>query len=132
MKRLKITMGFFLLSFMVMPQIWAQDRDLRFETKNAMYAANEEWLTFACEIPDGMVDIKSKNASEMYYYSRYGLGNLLFRSGLGVHMVNNPLFEKHAKEDDGMKWKNSMMPVMGQRKFMLHKIAQFKRVSGTD
>lgn len=132
MKTLKITIGGFLLSVMLMSQVWAQERDLRFDTKNAMYAANEEWLTFACEIPDGMVDIKSKNATELYYYSRYGLGNLLFRSGMGVHIVNNPLFEKHAKEDKGKPWHNSMMPVMGQRKFMLHKIAQFKRRSGTD
>ncbi len=109
-----------------------QQRDLRFETKPAMYAANEEWLTFACELPEGMVDIKSKHASEMYWYSRYALGNLLFRSGMGVHMVNNPLFKKHAKEDKGMAWHKPMMPLMGQRKFMLHKMAQFKRRSGAD
>lgn len=132
MKTLKLTIGLLLIAPMLVSQSFAQERDLRFETKSAMFAANEEWLTFACELPDGMVDIQSKFATEMYYYSRYGLGNLLFRSGMGVHMVNNPLFKKHAKEDKGMPWSKPMMTVKGSKKFMLHKVAQFKIRSGSD
>lgn len=106
-----------------------QQRELRFETKSAMYAANEEWLTFACEVPDGMVELGLKHQSDMYWYSMYNLGNLLFRSGMGVHVVSSPLFEKHAKEDKGMPWSKGMLP-MRQRKFLLHKVAQFKAKSG--
>jgi len=107
----------------------AQKRDLRFETKSAMYAANEEWLTFACEVPDGMVELGLKHQTDMYWYSLYNLGNLLFRSSMGVHVVSSPLFEKHAKEDKGMPWSKGMMPKR-QRAFMLHKVAQFKAKSG--
>ncbi len=104
-------------------------RNIRFYTEPAIYAANEEWLTFACEVPTGQVDIGSRYQSEMYWYSLYNLGNLVFRSGLGVHAVNNPLFKKHAREDEGMPWSKGMM-LMRQRKFMMHKVAQFKARSG--
>jgi len=110
----------------------AQTRELTFDTKSAIYAANEEWLTFACEVPDGMVDLGSKYQSEMYWYSLYNFGNLLFRSGLGVHAVNNPLFKKHVEEDKDMPWHTPMMPLMGQRKFMMHKVSQFKAASGAN
>ena len=100
----------------------ADSQSLRFETKPAMYAANEEWLTFACELPDGQVPIGAKNSMEMYYYSMYGLGNLLFRSGMGVHMVHNPLFQKHVAEDKGMPWYQKKN---GAKIFMKHKMKQF-------
>jgi hypothetical protein len=108
----------------------AQTRELRFETKTAMYAANEEWLTFACEIPDGMVPLDLKHQSDMYWYSLYNLGNLSMRSGMGIHVVNSPLFAQHVKEDKGMPWTKGMNKMMKQRKFLLHKVAQFKAKSG--
>lgn len=126
----KLTM--LLIAFGLLASLKAQDRELTFDTKSAIYAANEEWLTFACEVPDGMVDIGSKYQSEMYWYSLYNFGNLLFRSGLGIHAVNNPLFKKHAQEDKDMPWGSTMMPLMGQRKFMMHKVAQFKAASGAN
>ncbi len=110
--------------------VFSQNRDLRFDTKTAMYAANEEWLTFACEVPEGMVELGLKHQSDMYWYSLYNLGNLAFRSGMGVHVVSSPLFRKHAEEDEGMPWTKGMMTPMKQRKFMLHKVAQFKAKSG--
>jgi hypothetical protein len=91
-------------SFATAPQANAHARDLRFETGPAMFAANEEWLTFACERPEGQVAIGSAKSVEMYYYSRYGLGNLLIRSGMGVQMVYNPLFADHIATDEGMPW----------------------------
>lgn len=109
----------------------AQKRELKFETKPAIYAANEEWLTFACEVPEGTVDLGLKNQSEMYWYSLYNLGNLLFRSGMGVHVINNPLFEKHVMEDKGKPWYNPGNKIMGARKFLMFKVAQFKARSGT-
>lgn len=109
--------------------VGAQERDMRFKTKPAMYAANEEWLTFACELPDGQVAIGAKNSMEMYYYSRYGLGNLLFRSGMGVHMVHNPLFTKHTNEDKGMPW---FEKPNGNKLFMQHKMGQFAKRTGAE
>ena len=101
---LYITSGILCALVMTGPVLSAQEREMRFDTKAAMYAANEEWLTFACELPDGQVNIGSRKSMEMYYYSMYGLGNLLFRSGMGIHIVHNPLFTKHVKEDEGMPW----------------------------
>lgn len=132
MKKTIIILNLALLMAVSALQVKAQQRDLRFETKPAMYASNEEWLTFACEVPEGMVDIGSQNQNEMYFYSMYSLGNLVFRSGLGVHIVSNPLFEKHAREDKDMPWSKGMMRLMRQKKFMLHKVAQFKAKSGAD
>ncbi len=97
-------------------------RTRRFVTAPAMYSANEEWLTFACELPDGQEFIGARTAVEMYWYSRYGLGNLLFRSGMGVHMVYNPLFAHHVAHDEGKPWYRRPD---GARRFMEHKIAQF-------
>ncbi len=96
--------------------------DIQFQTRPAMYAANEEWLTFACELPDGQVNINSTKAIEMYYYSLYGLGNLVFRSGNGVHQVHNPLFRQHVQNDEGMPWYKNKM---GAKLFLQHKLAQF-------
>jgi len=104
-------------------------REMRFYTQPAIFAANEEWLTFACEVPDGQVDIGSQRQSEMYWYSLYNLGNLKLRSGLGIHAINNPLFAKHAREDKDMPWSKGPM-IMRERTFMLHKIAQFKAATG--
>jgi len=104
-------------------------REVRFETAPAMYAANEEWLTFACELPDGQTNVGSAKAVEMYWYSRYGLGNLLFRSGMGVHMVYNPLFKKHTNEDKGMPW---YQKPDGPKIFMHHKMGQFVKRTGAD
>jgi len=119
------------LLFFLLTQIgFAQQRDLRFETKTAMYAANEEWLTFACEVPEGMVELGLEHQSDMYWYSLYNLGNLSLRSGMGVHVVSSPLFAKHAVEDKGMPWAKGMMKPLRQRKFMMHKVAQFKAKSG--
>ena len=98
------------------------DANFRFKTQPAMYAANEEWLTFACELPDGQVPIGAENSMEMYYYSMYGLGNLLFRSGMGVHLVHNPLFKKHVENDKGMPWYQKKN---GSKLFMKHKMKQF-------
>jgi hypothetical protein len=103
------------------------NRQLRFDTAPAMYSANEEWLTFACELPDGQVNIGSSKAVEMYYYSRYGLGNLLFRSGMGVHIVHNPLFKMHANNDKGMPWYNKPN---GHAMFFHHKVNQFVKRTG--
>ena len=111
------------------PVLWAQERELRFDTKAAMYAANEEWLTFACEMPDGQVNIGSAKSMEMYYYSMYGLGNLLFRSGMGIHIVHNPLFTKHVMEDEGMPWYDRED---GNRIFFQHKLAQFVKRTAAD
>jgi len=102
-------------------------RDLRFETAPAMLAANEEWLTFSCELPDGQVPIGSAKSVEMYYYSRYGLGNLLMRSGMGVHLVHNPLFAEHVATDEGMPWYGQPD---GSRQFLMHKAAQFVSATG--
>jgi len=113
-----------------LPSGTAQNRDLRFDTKAAMYAANEEWLTFACEVPEGMVELGLEHQSDMYFYSLYNLSNLELQSGLGVHMVSSPLLKKHAKEDKGMPWSKGMMLPMRQRKFMLNSVAQFKAKSG--
>ncbi|TAK49348.1 MAG: hypothetical protein EPO28_00770 [Saprospiraceae bacterium] len=113
-----------------LPSGTAQNRDLRFDTKAAMYAANEEWLTFACEVPEGMVELGLEHQSDMYWYSLYSLSNLELQSGLGVHMVSSPLLKKHAKEDKGMPWSKGMMLPMRQRKFMLNSVAQFKAKSG--
>ncbi len=107
----------------------AQGRDLTFGTKAAMYAANEEWLTFACESPDGQVPIGAVNSMEMYYYSRYALGNLLFRSGMGVHIVHNPLFKMHAEQDKGMPW---YQKPNGNALFFKHKLGQFVKRTGSD
>jgi hypothetical protein len=130
MKNFKQALTFMLITLFAFQGI-SQKRDMRYYTEPAMYAANEEWLTFACEVPDGMIDLGSKNQSEMYFYSMYSLGNLLFRSGMGVHIVSNPLFEKHAKEDKGMPWSKGMM-LERQKAFMLHKVAQFKAKSGAN
>jgi len=107
----------------------SSDRDMRFLTAPAMYSANEEWLTFACELPDGQVNIGSSEATEMYYYSRYGLGNLLFRSGMGVHIVHNPLFKMHAQNDKGMPW---YQKPNGPAMFFQHKLKQFVKRTGAD
>ncbi|MFQ5445841.1 MAG: hypothetical protein ACE5FF_02810 [Saprospiraceae bacterium] len=115
----------------LLPAGKTQNRDLRFDTKTAMYAANEEWLTFACEVPEGVVELGLQHQSDMYWYSLYNLGNLELRSGMGVHVVSSPLMEKHAKEDKGMPWSKGMMMPMRQRKFLFHKVAQFKAKSGT-
>jgi hypothetical protein len=119
-----------LVSFMIHGALLSQSqRDLRFNTQQAMYAANEEWLTFACEVPEGTVDLGLKYQSDMYWYSLYNLGNLTLRSGMGIHAVSNPLFVKHATEDKGMPWSEGM-PLERQQKFMMHKIAQFKAKTG--
>lgn len=104
-------------------------RSAEFDTASAMYAANEEWLTFACELPDGQVNIGSAKSVEMYYYSRYGLGNLLLRSGMGVHMVHNPLFAQHVAMDEGMPWHNQPD---GAKRFLQHKMGQFVAATGAD
>ena len=130
MKKLTfIILSLILGLFYTVSQVQAQDqeRDMTFKTMPAMYAANEEWLTFACELPDGQVNIGSTKAVEMYYYSMYGLGNLLFRSGMGVHIVHNPLFTKHVKEDKGMPWYNEPM---GNKMFFQHKVSQFVARTG--
>lgn len=126
MKRL-IVLALFLIPGLFSANSHAQERELTFETKPAMYAANEEWLTFACELPDGQVNIGSTKSVEMYYYSMYGLGNLLFRSGMGVHIVHNPLFTKHVKEDKGMPWYNKPN---GNMLFFQHKVGQFVARTG--
>ncbi len=100
----------------------ATGRDVRYNTQDAMYLANEEWLLYACELPAGQTDIGSDFNNDSYWYSRYNLGNLLFRSGMGIHMVHNPLFKKHAVEDkkpDG----TAMFPT--PKDFMKFKIRQF-------
>ncbi len=74
-----------------------QLRDMRFDTTKAMYAANEEWLTFACEVPEGMVQLDLTHQSDMYWYSLSTLGNLVMRSGMGVHLVTSQLMEQQAK-----------------------------------
>lgn len=125
----KFTFSLFLL--ILLAQIgFSQERNLRFDTKAAMYAANEEWLTFACEVPDGMVELGLKHQSDMYWYSLYNLSNLTLQSGMGVHVVSSPLNKKHAKEDKDMPWGKGMMMPMRQRKFLMHKVAQFKAKSG--
>lgn len=94
-----------------------------------MYLANEEWLTFACELPNDQVNIGSTKSTELYYYSMYNLGNLLFRSGMGVHMVHNPLFKQHVDEDEGMPW---YQQPNGSMMFMQHKMKQFVKRTGVD
>ncbi|MCH8829611.1 MAG: hypothetical protein IID45_08545, partial [Planctomycetes bacterium] len=64
-----------------------------------MYLANEQWLLFACDLPAGQTDIGSNFNEDSYWYSRYNLGNLLMRSGMGIHMVHNPLFKQHSQND---------------------------------
>ena len=118
------------LLFMSQNILQAQQRDIRFDTNKAMYAANEEWLTFACEVPEGMVQLDLKHQSDMYWYSLYNLGSLVMRSGMGLHVVTSPLTVKHAKEDKGMPWSKGMIGLMKQRKFIFHKVAQFKAKSG--
>ncbi|MFQ5730720.1 MAG: hypothetical protein ACE5KM_02075 [Planctomycetaceae bacterium] len=97
-------------------------RDIRYFTKDAMYLANEQWLLFACDLPAGQTDIGSNFNKDSYWYSRYNLGNLLMRSGMGIHMVHNPLFKQHSQNDrkpDGSK----MFPT--PKDFMVFKIRQF-------
>ncbi|MFQ5506759.1 MAG: hypothetical protein ACE5F1_18465, partial [Planctomycetota bacterium] len=102
-------------------------RNIRYVTRDSMYLANEQWLLYACELPAGQTDLGSNFNLDSYWYSRYNLGNLLFRSGMGVHMVHNPLFKKHSKEDkkrDG----SPMFPKPVD--FMHFKIRQFCARSG--
>ena len=97
-------------------------RNIRYVTQDAMYLANEQWLLYACELPGGQTDLGSDFNKDSYWYSRYNLGNLLFRSGMGVHMVMNPLFKDHSDNDrtpDGKK----MFPT--PKDFMHFKIRQF-------
>ncbi len=97
-------------------------RDIRYVTQDAMYLANEQWLLFACDLPAGQTDIGSNFNKDSYWYSRYNLGNLLMRSGMGIHMVYNPLFKQHSANDkkpDGTK----MFPT--PKDFMHFKIRQF-------
>ena len=97
-------------------------RDIRYFTKDAMYLANEQWLLFACDLPAGQTDLGSNFNKDSYWYSRYNLGNLLMRSGMGIHMVFNPLFKQHSQNDkkpDGSK----MFPT--PKDFMHFKIRQF-------
>ena len=103
---------------------------MRFETKKAMYAANEEWLTFACEVPEGQINLDLQHQSDMYWCSLYNLGNLVMRSGMGIHVGASPLFAKHAREDESMPWTKGMNKLMKQRKLLFHKVAQFKATSG--
>ena len=121
-----------LLAMPLSQAAYGQSGEQTFKTKPAIYAANEEWLTYACENPEGMEVLGAQHQSEMYWYSLYNFGNLLFRSGMGVHAVNSSLFEKHAKNDKGMPWYNPDKPLMGQRKFMMHKVAQFKARTGVN
>ena len=100
----------------------ATGRDIRYNTAEAMYLANEQWLLYSCELPSGQTDIGSDFNNDSYWYSRYNLGNLLMRSGMGIHMVHNPLFKKHSVEDkkpDG----TPMFPT--SKDFMQFKIRQF-------
>jgi len=97
-------------------------RNIRYVTRDAMHLANEQWLLYSCELPAGQTDIGSDFNTDSYWYSRYNLGNLLFRSGMGIHLVHNPLFKQHVANDrkpDGSKmW--AMPP-----DFMHFKIRQF-------
>lgn len=97
-------------------------RNIRYVTADAMYLANEQWLLYACDLPAGQTDIGSNFNKDSYWYSRYNLGNLLMRSGMGIHMVHNPLFKQHSdmdKKPDGSK----MFPT--PKDFMVFKIKQF-------
>ena len=97
-------------------------RNIRYNTQDAMYLANEQFYLYSCALPAGQTEVGSKFDYDSYWYSRYSLGNLLMRSGMGVHMVHNPLFKQHSAEDlkpDGTK----MFPT--PKDFMHFKIRQF-------
>jgi len=100
----------------------ATGRNIRYVTRDSMFLANEQWLLYACDLPAGQTDIGSKYNNDAYWYSRYNLGHLLMRSGMGIHMVHNPLFKKHAVED---KNKDGSMMFPKPKDFMKFKIRQF-------
>jgi len=100
----------------------ATGRNILYVTEDAMFLANQQWLLYSCELPAGQTDVGSSFNKDSYWYSRYNLGNLLFRSGMGIHIVHNPLFLHHSQTDrkaDGTK----MFPRPVD--FMHFKIRQF-------
>ncbi|MFQ5527573.1 MAG: hypothetical protein ACE5GX_15085 [Thermoanaerobaculia bacterium] len=84
--------------------------DSRFNTKMALYLANEEILSgngfLEKALQKGLVertdmDFIHMTASESYWYSRYNLSWLLAKSRMGIHIVHGPYLTLKAMEREG-------------------------------
>ena len=84
--------------------------DRRFDTRMAMYLANEQilsgngFLEKALQldlVPRDDMDFVNITAIESYWYSRYNLSWLLGKSRMGIHIVHGPYLTLKAVEREG-------------------------------